>query len=141
MDDDVICSSPIPMQHGDIAQQLGLYLHGNNIHEIYHSGFHYSTKTVLVKVVNYLPTCLCCLTLMQLLISFIIIIIIDKLEKVVGIRETALPWLRSYLTDCYQFVDANGGFTMHNKVWCSIRFYFRPTALFSISSTSKSNYL
>lgn len=28
----------------------------------------------------------------------------------------ALSWLRSYLTDCYQLVDASGDFFMHNKV-------------------------
>ncbi|XP_058233510.1 probable RNA-directed DNA polymerase from transposon BS isoform X2 [Hemibagrus wyckioides] len=43
-------------------------------------------------------------------------VLLDRLEHVVGVKGTALSWLRSYLTDQYQFVDLDGDFSMHTKV-------------------------
>ena len=43
-------------------------------------------------------------------------ILLHRLEKVVGIKGTALLWLRSYLTDRYQFVDLDGDHSSCSQV-------------------------
>uniref|UniRef100_A0AAQ6IFM4 Reverse transcriptase domain-containing protein n=1 Tax=Anabas testudineus TaxID=64144 RepID=A0AAQ6IFM4_ANATE len=43
-------------------------------------------------------------------------ILLHRLENVVGIRGTALSWLRSYLTDRYQYVDLNGDYSTCSPV-------------------------
>lgn len=65
---------------------------------MYQSEFrHLSTETTLDKGVNdvLLASYKGCVSLLVLL---------DRLETVVGVKETALSWLRSYLTD-YQFTS------------------------------------
>uniref|UniRef100_A0A3Q1J4G7 Reverse transcriptase domain-containing protein n=2 Tax=Anabas testudineus TaxID=64144 RepID=A0A3Q1J4G7_ANATE len=109
-----------------VAGQLSSYLHRNNIHKLYQSGFrpHHSTETALVKVVNDLLLAsdqgsVSMLVLLDLSAAFDTIdhsILLHRLENVVGIKGTALSWLRSYLTDHYQYVDLNGDYSTCSPV-------------------------
>ncbi|XP_060787710.1 uncharacterized protein LOC132893026 [Neoarius graeffei] len=66
-------------------------------------------------LIRAMSPCLYCLTLVQPL-TLDHSILLDTLENIVGLKGTALSWLRSYLTDCYKFVDVNGDFSRHTEV-------------------------
>ena len=97
-----------------ILKQLCSFLHPNHILEVFQSGFRpfHSTETALVKVLNYLLLAsdsgyISVLMLLDLSAAFDHLILLDRLENLVGIRGQALSWFRSYLSDQYQFVNFN----------------------------------
>uniref|UniRef100_A0AAR2KHK1 Reverse transcriptase domain-containing protein n=1 Tax=Pygocentrus nattereri TaxID=42514 RepID=A0AAR2KHK1_PYGNA len=109
-----------------VAQQLGSYLQRNQIYEKFQSGFrpHHSTETALVKITNDLllaadQGCVSLLVLLDLSAAFDTIdhnILLERLEKMVGITGTALSWFKSYLTDRFQFVRVNNIPSNYTKV-------------------------
>ena len=94
--------------------------------EVFQSGFSpvHSTKTALVKVLNdvllasdsgYISV------LMRLDLSAAFdtvdhLILLHRLENIVGICGQALSWLRSYLSDRYQFVSFNNRNSHQSRV-------------------------
>lgn len=87
---------------------------------------HHSTETALVKVANKLllasdQGCIYLLVVLDLSFWYHRLQYSFRLESFVGINGTVLSWLRSYLSDCYQFVNANCDF--------STRLSSRPSAL------------
>ncbi|XP_076844395.1 uncharacterized protein LOC143489331 [Brachyhypopomus gauderio] len=109
-----------------VAQQLCLYLHRHHIFEKFQSGFrpHHSTETALVKVTNDLLLAsdqgyVSLLVLLDLSAAFDTIdhrILLERLERWVGVSGTALSWFHSYLTNCYQFVELNNIPSKRTKV-------------------------
>ena len=101
-----------------MAKQLCSHLHRSNIYEKFQSGFrpHHSTETALVKIVNDLLLSadkgnISLLVLLDLSAAFDTIdhsILLDRLEKLVGVTGKALSWFKSYLSDCFEFVHVNG---------------------------------
>ncbi len=43
-------------------------------------------------------------------------ILLQRLEHLIGISETALSWYESYLSDRFQFVHVNDESSVHSKV-------------------------
>lgn len=43
-------------------------------------------------------------------------ILLNIVEKLLEDKETAFSWFRSYLTDCFQFVEVNSDFSTHSIV-------------------------
>ena len=92
-----------------VFQQLNVFLNDNDILDKFQSGFrsHHSTETALVKIVNDLrmntdSKALSILVLLDLSAAFDTIdheILIERLEKWVGLSGPVLNWLRTYLTD------------------------------------------
>ena len=92
-----------------VLQQLNDFLSHNRILDKFQSGFrsHHSTETALVKIVNDLrmntdSKALSILVLLDLSAAFDTIdhdILIERLEKWVGLSGPVLNWLRTYLTD------------------------------------------
>ena len=92
-------------------------MNANHTLDIFQSGFRpfHSTETALVKVLNDLLLAsdsgyISVLMLLDLSPAFGTVdhlILLDRLENIVGIRGQALSWFRSYLSDRYQFVNFN----------------------------------
>lgn len=101
-----------------VASQLLSHLTANNLFEPLQSGFRkfHSTETALVKVTNYLliasdSGCLSILILLDLSAAFDTVdhsLLINLLETVFGVSDTALKWFKSYLSDRKQFVVMGG---------------------------------
>uniref|UniRef100_A0A3Q3JNC3 Reverse transcriptase domain-containing protein n=1 Tax=Monopterus albus TaxID=43700 RepID=A0A3Q3JNC3_MONAL len=101
-----------------VAKQLCDHLHKNDLFSVsvgFQSGFrvHHSTKTALVKVTNDLLLASnkgLVSILLDLSAAFDTIdhsILLQRLEHVIGIKETALSWFKSYLSERFQFVHVN----------------------------------
>ena len=109
-----------------VASQLCEFLHSNSLFEEFQSGFraHHSTETALLKVANDLLLAsdsglLSVLMLLDLSAAFDTIdhhILLRRLEELLGIRGTALAWLKSYLSDRFQFVHVNNESSVHTRV-------------------------
>uniref|UniRef100_A0A8C5DKA4 Reverse transcriptase domain-containing protein n=1 Tax=Gouania willdenowi TaxID=441366 RepID=A0A8C5DKA4_GOUWI len=109
-----------------VAAQLCEFLQNNSLFEDFQSGFRaqHSTETALVKVTNDLLWAsdegrLSVLVLLDLSAAFDTIdhyILLERLEKLLGITGTALNWFKSYLSDRYQFVHVNNRSSVYTKV-------------------------
>uniref|UniRef100_A0A8C5GPT6 Reverse transcriptase domain-containing protein n=1 Tax=Gouania willdenowi TaxID=441366 RepID=A0A8C5GPT6_GOUWI len=109
-----------------VAAQLCEFLQNNSLFEDFQSGFRaqHSTETALVKVTNDLLWAsdegrLSVLVLLDLSAAFDTIdhyILLERLEKLLGITGTALNWFKSYLSDRYQFVHVNNKSSVYTKV-------------------------
>ena len=113
-----------------VAKQLNDYLLESNLLEDFQSGFrtNYSTETALLKVTNDLLTAsdkglLSALVLLDLSAAFDTVdhsILLRRLEEEVGIKNSALDWFRSYLSDRFQFVYVNNKYSDQGTVTCGV---------------------
>ena len=97
-----------------VTKQLCSFLQSNSTLEVFQSEFrpHHSTETALLKVLNDLLLSsdngfISLLVLLDLSAAFDTIdhlILIDRLENLVGLSGQALSWFRSYLSERHQFV-------------------------------------
>uniref|UniRef100_A0A3Q3LPB9 Reverse transcriptase domain-containing protein n=1 Tax=Mastacembelus armatus TaxID=205130 RepID=A0A3Q3LPB9_9TELE len=109
-----------------VAKQLSDHLHRNELFEDFQSGFrtNHSTETALLKVTNDLLLAsdnglVSILVLLDLSAAFNTIdhkLLLQRLEHVTGIRETALKWFQSYLSDRFQFVHVQDEPSTRTKV-------------------------
>lgn len=109
-----------------VYKQLSTYLHNNNIHEVFQSGFrqNHSTETALLRVTNDLLVALdrgstAILVLLDLSAAFDTIdheILLSRLENLIGIKGKALNWFRSYLRDRHQYVYLNNESSYRSRV-------------------------
>ncbi len=108
------------------SSQLFSFLEKNYICEDFQSGFRpsHSTETALIRVTNDLLLssdrgCISLLVLLDLNAAFDTIdhnILLNRLEKSVGISGSALAWLKSYLSDRHQFVAVNEKVSYRSQV-------------------------
>ncbi len=108
------------------SSQLYSFLDKNYICEDFQSGFRpsHSTETALIRMTNDLLLssdhgCISLLVLLDLSAAFDTIvhsIILNRLENFVGISGSALAWLKSYLSDCHQFVAVNEEVSYRSQV-------------------------
>ncbi len=108
------------------SSQLFSFLEKNYICEDFQSGFRpsHSTETALIRVTNDLLLssdrgCISLLVLLDLSAAFDTIdhnILLNRLEKSVGISGSALAWLKSYLSDRHQFVAVNEEVSYRSQV-------------------------
>ena len=111
-----------------VAGQIINHLTAHNLFEPFQSGFRalYSTETAVTRVVNDLLLAIdsntsSMLVLLDLSAAFDTIdhsILLHHLEHYVGIKGTALHWLRSYLTDRTQVVVCEDS----KSKYCNLRF-------------------
>lgn len=109
-----------------IAKQLGSHLQKNSLYEKFQSGFraHHSTETALLKVTNDLLLAadsglVSILVLLDLSAAFDTIdhdILIQRLDSEIGIRDIALSWFKSYLSDRYHFFHVNQQSSQRSRV-------------------------
>ena len=107
-----------------VLSQLTSYLTENNIFEEFQSGFRkaYSTETALLKISNdlrwnYNNDKVSILILLDLSAAFDTVdhnILIQRLEKMVGISGTALKWINSYIRN-RKFCVSMGNFTSSER--------------------------
>ena len=93
------------------------HLQENNLSNPFQSAYQagHSTETVLLSIVNDIPSTLdsdsiSVLLLLDLSATFDTIdhqILLSRLNSVLGIQSTALQWFQSYLSDRYQSTSAN----------------------------------
>ncbi len=99
------------------SSQLYSFLAKDDICEDFQSGFRpsHSTETALIRVTNDMcfssdRGCISLLALLDLNAAFDTIdhnILLNRLENFVGISGSALLLLKSYLSDCHQFIAVN----------------------------------
>ncbi|TWW55952.1 putative RNA-directed DNA polymerase from transposon X-element [Takifugu flavidus] len=101
-----------------VVTQLLEHLQRNSLFEMFQSGLraHHSTETALLKVTNDLLIAsdhglVSMMVLLDLSAAFDTVdhsILLHRLGHVIGIKGAALDWLRSYLSDRYQFAHVHG---------------------------------
>ena len=101
-----------------VALRLSNYLQNNNLHERLQSAYRkfHSTETALIKVHNDIITAIdngqsVILVLLDLSAAFDTVdhgILLTRLSTRYGIRDRALDWFVSYLSDRTQFVKLDG---------------------------------
>ena len=101
-----------------VLSQLLSHMNENNLWPVFQSAYrsHHSTETALLRVFNDLLTAadsnqVSVLTLLDLSAAFDTIdhgILLSRLEKVFGIRDSALRFFQSYLEDREQVVSVRG---------------------------------
>ena len=109
-----------------VANQLCDFLRDNNLFEDFQSGFrvNHSTETALVKITNDLLIAsdkglVSVLVLLDLSAAFDTIdhqILLQRLERSIGLKGSALSWFKSYLSDRFQFVYVNDESSSRTKV-------------------------
>ena len=97
-----------------VLKQLDVFLHENNVHDKFQSGFRkgHSTETALIKVVNDLRVNMdhkniSILILLDLSAAFDTVdhnILLDRLNNWIGLSATALSWFYTYLTGRSYFI-------------------------------------
>ena len=100
-----------------VDDQMAVYDDENNLSESFQSVYthFYSTETAFLRAQNYLLIAIdtkCAALLIPLNVSaaFDMIdhqILLDRLEKTFGLKDEALLWMKSYLTEWTQCVLAN----------------------------------
>uniref|UniRef100_A0A3B4T3X5 Reverse transcriptase domain-containing protein n=1 Tax=Seriola dumerili TaxID=41447 RepID=A0A3B4T3X5_SERDU len=110
--------------------QLKKYLTSNSLLDIYQSGFrpHHSTETALIKVINDLhintdSKKISILVLLDLSAAFDTVdhkILLERLEKWVGLSGPVLKWFNSYLHDRKSYVSISDFSSNKKDVTCGV---------------------
>ena len=113
-----------------VFKQLNDFLSDNSILDKFQSGFrsHHSTETALVKIVNDLrinsdSKALSILVLLDLSAAFDTIdhdILIERLEKWVGLSGPVLNWIRTYLTNREFYVMLGDNKSENHSMPCGV---------------------
>ncbi len=113
-----------------VLNQLQAFLVQNDIYEKFQSGFkvNHSTETALLKVSNYILSLIdsddsVILILLDLSAAFDTIdhnILITRLEKIMGIRGTALEWFRSFLSNRSFSVNISQFYSKSAPLHCGV---------------------
>lgn len=113
-----------------VYQQIHSLLTQNNLFNTFQSGFrpHHSTETALIKVVNDIllntdSSKTSVLVLLDLSAAFDTVdhnLLLDRLEKWVGLSGTVLNWFRSYLEDRDFFVSLSSHESERTKMTCGV---------------------
>ena len=130
-----------------VTKQRCSFLQSNSTLEVFQSGFrpHHSTEMALLKVLNDLLLSsdkgfISLLVLLDLSAGFDTIdhlILIDRLENLVGLSGQALSWFRSYRSERHQFVYTANESSYRSRVrWNTTRIRAWTLALFLIYATS-----
>ena len=132
-----------------VLEQLNDHLERNHLHDRYQSAYrrNHSTETALLKIqtdiLKALDQGLCVILLLNdLSAAFDTIdhgILIERLDKSVGLRGMALAWIRSYLDKRTQQVQVGEATSTLNSqtahVRCAPGFYFRPHTILPVHKT------
>ena len=113
-----------------VFQQTHAFMTQNNIFNTFQSGFrpYHSTETVLIKVLNDIhlnndASRTSVLVLLDLSAAFDTVdhdILLNRLEKWVGLTGTVLHWFKSYLQDRDYFVSIGEHVSERNKMMCGV---------------------
>ena len=132
-----------------VAKQLVNHIHQHDLDNSYQSAYKsgHSTETALLSIKNDIHLSLSrgeatALVLLDLSAAFNTIdhsTLLGCLLDWFGVGGSALKWFSSYLTERYQFVKI--GSTLSNlkktPVWCTSRFCFGSSPIFSVHISPK----
>lgn len=111
-----------------VYQQINSFLTQHNLFNAFQSGFqpHHSTETALIKVLNDIHTDASkasVLVLLDLSAAFDTVdhnMLLDRLEKWVGLSGTVLNWFKCYLEDCDFFDSLGNCESEREKMTCGV---------------------
>ena len=113
-----------------VAARLNRHIHDENLHEVFQSAYKrgHSTETALVRVHNDIlrnidDNCCTILILLDLSAAFDTVnhnILLNRLDSRFGIKNKALNWIRSYLTDRTQFVTVENERSSPHNLTCGV---------------------
>ena len=113
-----------------VDSQVTKHMDDNNLHEIFQSAYKplHSTETAMLRVKNDIlcaldegnAVLLVCLDLSAAFDTVDHAILLERLEKCIGITGSCLAWFKSYLSNRSQRVLINGATSSPHKLFCGV---------------------